>query len=139
MAGRLIAYVVLVLLVGAGLWLGAGGDGRMRLFTAAVFGSCALGLAWKLWSSRHGAAPPAAAPLTEPDAEMAAPSGPWRVYGHDTFAREDYFIGEFDTEAEAREVVRQKLERLAKFQDEPLRDEIWVERPNSRFRMDRET
>lgn len=115
MADRRMAAVVLALIVVAGVWVGAGGDARMRLFTAAVFGSCALSIAWKLWSSR-------------------GEGGPWRVYGHDTFAREDYFIGEFDTEAEAREVARQKLEHLAKFQDEPLRDRIWVEPPGSRYR-----
>lgn len=135
MAVRLMAYLVLVLLVMAGIWLGMGGDTRMRLFTAAVFGSCALGIAWKLWFSRDAAGPPIAAPPPAPEADVAAPSGPWRVYGHDTFAREDYFVGEFDTEAEAREVVRQREERLAKSQDEPLRDEIWVEPPDSRFRM----
>lgn len=62
-------------------------------------------------------------------------NGSWKVYGHDTFAREDYFIAAFDTEAEARECVRQKLEKLAEFQDEPLRDEVWVEPPDSKFRM----
>lgn len=69
------------------------------------------------------------------DAGGAAPSGPWRVYGHDTFAREDYFIAEFDTEAEAREFARRRAEKLAAFQDGPLRDEIWVEPPDGRFRM----
>jgi hypothetical protein len=55
--------------------------------------------------------------------------GAWTVYGRDTFAREDYFIAEFDTEAEAREFVRTRMDRHAEFQDEPLRDEIWVQPP----------
>ncbi|HEX2076095.1 MAG TPA: hypothetical protein VHG08_00250 [Longimicrobium sp.] len=144
MAVRRIAYLVLVLLVVIGIWLGAGGDGRMRLFTAALFGSCALSLAWKLWSSRGEAAtptadppppPPVPDPDPAPDPDEAAPGGPWKVYGYDRFSYEDYFVGAFDTEAEAREVARQKEEHLAKFQDESLRDRIWVEPPNSRYRL----
>lgn len=68
----------------------------------------------------------------------ATPRGTWAVYGHDTFAREDYFIAEFDTEAEAREFAHKRADRLAEHQDEPLRDEIWVEPPGSRFRRDGE-
>lgn len=136
MVVRLIAVLVLLACVAAGVWMGAGGDARMRLFTAALFGLGALSIAWKLWSSRGEAGRSAAAdPPLAPEAGIAAPAGPWRVYGHDTFAREDYFVGEFDTEAEAREVVRQRLERLAQFQDESLRDEIWVEPPDSSFRV----
>lgn len=145
-AVRQIAYLVLALLVAAGTWLAAGGDERMRLFTGILFGSCALAIAWKLWASRGQAAPMTAEPpaayaddgivAADPPAPgPATPSGPWRVYGHDTFAREDYFVGEFETEAEAREVARKKLERLGQFQDESLRDEIWVEPPGSRYRQ----
>ena len=132
-AVRRAAWLVLVLLVVAGSWIGARADTPVRVLTAAVFGSCALSLAWKLWSGRgegRTVAPPFAAPPAE-----APPSGPWRVYGHDTFAREDYVVGVFDTEAEAREVARRRARELAEFQDEPLRDEIWVEPPDSRFRM----
>jgi hypothetical protein len=144
MAVRLIALVVLAVCVVAGIWLGAGGDERMRLFTAVIFGLCALSIAWKLWSSRGEAGPglaglPPAPPAVEsdPEPDEPAPSGPWTVYGHDTFAREDYFVGEFDTEAEAREFARGRLEELARFQDEALRDEIWVEPPDSEFRKRR--
>ena len=138
MAVRRIAFVILVLCVVVGMWLGAGGDGRMRVFTAGFFGLCALSIAWKLWSSRGGARPEAANLPPAPEASEAAPSGPWTVYGHDTFAHEDYFIAEFDTEAEAWECARQRLERLAAFQDESLRDEIWVEPPSSEFRRRRQ-
>jgi hypothetical protein len=55
--------------------------------------------------------------------------GLWKVWGHDTFAREDYLIGEFPTEAEAQRVAREKEERLARTQDEGLRDEVWIEAP----------
>ncbi len=136
MAERRIAYAVLVLLVLVGIWVGAGGDARMRLFTAVVFGFSALAIAWKLWSSRGNVRRSVTnhPPAPDPDAAGAAPGGPWTVYGHDTFAREDYFVGEFDTEAEAREFARRRLQELARFQDESLRDEIWVEPPDSRFR-----
>lgn len=139
---RRIALAVLVLLVVAGIWIGAGGDDRMRIFTGAIFGFCALSLAWKLWRNRGAAAPeiaddpsplPALDSAREPDKKV--PSGPWKVYGYDRFSYEDYFVGSFDTEAEAREVVRQKLEHLAKFQDESLRDRMWVEPPGSRYRL----
>lgn len=138
-----MAVVVLVALVVVGIWFGAGGDIRMRIFTAAIFGFCVLILAWKLWLSREQdapqvaddprPAPPALEPAPQPAEE--APSGPWKVYGYDRFSYEDYFVGAFDTEAEAREVVRQKLEHLSKFQDESLRDRMWVEPPGSRYRL----
>jgi hypothetical protein len=142
-AVRRMALVVLVLVVATGVWLAAGGDTRMRIATGVLFGLCALSIAWKLWSSRGGAAregegvpsaadPPAPDPAPEPE---EVPSGPWKVYGYDRFSYEDYFVGAFDTEAEAREVVRQKLEHLSKFQDESLRDRLWVEPPGSRYRL----
>lgn len=136
MAGRRIAYFVLVLCVVVGIWVGAGGDARMRLFTAGLFGLCALSIAWKLWSSRGGSGGRSAGrhpPV--PETGGAAPSGPWTVYGHDTFARADYFVAQFDTEAEARACARDRAQELAAFQDAALRDVIWVEPPDSRFRM----
>ncbi len=54
----------------------------------------------------------------------------WKVYGHDTFAREDYFVGEFSTEAEAQDCVRRLEERHAQSQDEPLRDYAWIVPPD---------
>lgn len=156
---RMIASAVLVVLVGAGIRLGAGGDIRMRIFTGVLFGLCALSLAWKLWAGRGerdrgiaeppapetaaGADPPpapesaaiAGAPPAS-EAGEALPARPWRVYGYDRFSYEDYFVGAFETEEEAREVVRQKLEGLAKFQDASLRDDIWVEPPHSKYRID---
>ena len=53
----------------------------------------------------------------------------WIVRGHDTFAREDYFIGAYETRAEAEAVKRAKERRLAEFQDEALRDEVWIVAP----------
>jgi len=55
----------------------------------------------------------------------------WKVFGRDTFAREDYFIGEFLTEEEARQAARQAAERHARTQDEALRDEVWIEAPTA--------
>lgn len=86
-------------------------------------------LAWKPQSSRGKAELGDARLCSVQDMSEDIPRGMWTVYGHDTFAREDYLIAEFPTEAEAREFVRQREERLAKFQDEPLRDDVWVEPP----------
>lgn len=51
----------------------------------------------------------------------------YKVMGHDTFAREDYFVGEFATKAEAEACVRVREERVEKTQDAALRDEFWIE------------
>ena len=58
----------------------------------------------------------------------------WKVYGHDTFAREDYFIGEFTTEDEAREAARKTAERHVRTQDVSMRDQVWIEPPGSPIR-----
>ncbi|MEB3336349.1 MAG: hypothetical protein VKJ46_02735 [Leptolyngbyaceae bacterium] len=55
----------------------------------------------------------------------------WKVYGHDTFAREDYFVGEFQTEAEANTCLLQHVVRVSQTQDEALRDWFWIQPPDS--------
>lgn len=142
-AVRRIALVLLVALLATGLWVGSRGDPPVRLLTAALFGLSALCLAWKLWFSRGERRPvvadpppaPPPAPDAGPEPDEAPPSGPWKVYGYDRFSYEDYFVGSFDTREEAEAVVRERLEHLAKFQDESLRDRIWVEPPGSRYRL----
>jgi tetratricopeptide (TPR) repeat protein len=49
----------------------------------------------------------------------------WRVMGCDTFAREDYVVGDFPTKAEAEACVRRREAAVA-VQDEPLRDTFWI-------------
>lgn len=65
-------------------------------------------------------------------AEEQAVSVRYKVMGHDTFAREDYFVGEFATKEEAEACVRAREERVAKTQDEALRDEFWIVPPSER-------
>ena len=60
----------------------------------------------------------------------------WKVYGRDTFAREDYLVGEFPSEADAQAALEKIAERLARTQDEPLRDEVWIEPPGRPTRRD---
>jgi len=60
----------------------------------------------------------------------SARQGVYRLWGHDTFADEDYLIAEYATEAEARAVMRQVRAELARTQDEALRDCVWIEPPN---------
>ena len=55
--------------------------------------------------------------------------GKWRVMGRDTFAREDFVAAEFATQKEAEEYVRAKEAAVEKTQDEALRDEFWIVRP----------
>jgi len=52
----------------------------------------------------------------------------WRVEGYDTFAREAYLIGEFNTAAEAEAVAQRHQAQLAQ-QPEALRDRVWVVPP----------
>jgi len=59
----------------------------------------------------------------------AAQQGVYRLWGHDTFADEDYLIGEYATEAQARAVMQQTRAELARTQDEALRDRVWIELP----------
>jgi superkiller protein 3 len=54
-------------------------------------------------------------------------AGRWKVMGRDTFAREDFVVGEFATKAEAEARITQLEERTAKTQDESLRDSFWLE------------
>jgi hypothetical protein len=53
----------------------------------------------------------------------------FRVWGHDTYADEDYFIGEYATEAEALVAARRVCAESVRTQDEPLRDRVWIEPP----------
>lgn len=50
----------------------------------------------------------------------------WRLLGTDTFAREDYIIGAYDTEAEAKQAMAEHEARHALTQDEALRDTLWI-------------
>ena len=50
----------------------------------------------------------------------------WKVMGRDTFAREDYAVGEFPSEQAAREWVRAREAANERTQDEGVRDEYWV-------------
>lgn len=56
-------------------------------------------------------------------------SARWRVMGYDTFARETYCIGDYATEAEARDQLERQRLLLAATQDEMLRDEVWLAPP----------
>ena len=50
----------------------------------------------------------------------------WRVFGYDRFAREEYFIGLFESEEEARKAAKEHEEHLEEYQDDDLRDEIFI-------------
>lgn len=49
--------------------------------------------------------------------------------GRDTFAREDFLVGEFATEEEARKRVRELEAANQGSQDEELRDTYWIVPP----------
>ncbi|HSU14102.1 MAG TPA: hypothetical protein VLK66_08395 [Longimicrobium sp.] len=53
----------------------------------------------------------------------------WRVMGYDTFAREEYVVGEYATRALAQAAVDAAERRQAGFQDEALRDHVWIVPP----------
>jgi hypothetical protein len=53
----------------------------------------------------------------------------WKVMGHDTFAREDYLIGEYPTRELAEAAAGAAERRHARSQDEPLRDQVWIVPP----------
>ena len=53
----------------------------------------------------------------------------WKVMGYDTFAREEYLVGEYPTRQLAEAAVEAAERRHAEFQDEPLRDRVWVVPP----------
>ena len=53
----------------------------------------------------------------------------WKVMGYDTFAREEYLVGEYPTRQLAEAAVEAAERRHAEFQDEPLRDQVWVVPP----------
>jgi hypothetical protein len=55
--------------------------------------------------------------------------GKWKVMGRDTFARQDFFVGEFPSEQAAREWVQAREAANEKTQDEGIRDEYWVVPP----------
>ena len=57
--------------------------------------------------------------------------GKWKVMGRDTFAREDYFVGAFETEEEARKCLRDSEAKVEATQDEALRDTYWIMPPES--------
>lgn len=51
--------------------------------------------------------------------------------GYDTFAREEYLIGEYPTRQLAEEAADAAERRQARFQDEPLRDRVWIVPPET--------
>jgi len=53
----------------------------------------------------------------------------WQVRGYDTFAREEYLIGEYPTRQLAEAAADAAERRHAEFQDEPLRDRVWIVPP----------
>jgi hypothetical protein len=55
--------------------------------------------------------------------------GGWKVMGWDTFAREEFFIGEYPTEAEAQAAAERHAQQVSSHQDEALRDGVWVVSP----------
>lgn len=55
-------------------------------------------------------------------------SGPWKLMGHDTFAREDFVVGTFATRAEAAAALAERERRTASTADESLRDSYWLVR-----------
>ncbi len=55
----------------------------------------------------------------------------WKLIGRDTFAREDYLVGEFDTAEAAESRLLEKEASVTKTQDESLRDEFWIVPPAS--------
>ncbi|HEX8693827.1 MAG TPA: hypothetical protein VF746_15500 [Longimicrobium sp.] len=57
------------------------------------------------------------------------PEGVWKVLGYDTFAREEYLVGEYPTRALAEAAACEAERRHAEFQDEPLRDRVWIVPP----------
>lgn len=50
----------------------------------------------------------------------------WKVMGEDTFARETYVIGSYETEAAAKAAVAEREARHQLTQDEALRDTLWI-------------
>lgn len=61
--------------------------------------------------------------------EPPRPSGPWRVMGSDTFAREEFVVGEFATK-ELAQARLAELEQRAASQDESVRDSYWLVPPS---------
>jgi hypothetical protein len=53
----------------------------------------------------------------------------WKVMGYDTFAREEYLVGEYATRQLAEAAVAAAELRQAEHQDEPLRDRVWIVPP----------
>ncbi len=60
-------------------------------------------------------------PVTPPPARVR-----WKVMGEDTFARETYFIGLYETEAAAKAAVAEREARHQLTQDEAVRDTLWI-------------
>lgn len=50
----------------------------------------------------------------------------WRVFGYDRFAREEYFIGACESEEEAHRIAKEHEERLEEYQDDDLRDDVFI-------------
>jgi len=53
----------------------------------------------------------------------------WTVMGYDTFAREEYLVGEYPTCRLAEAAAEAAGRRHADSQDEPLRDRVWIVPP----------
>ena len=56
----------------------------------------------------------------------------WTLMGRDTFAREDYVVGEYDTAEEAELRLSEREKAVEQTQDESLRDTFWIIPPDSR-------
>ncbi len=106
-----LTLLALPLVILLGLWL-------LRFY---------LGMLWRtVWQGLRGAP----LPRREPPSIMTVAAMParrrWRVRGYDAFARENYVVGVFDTEADARRAEAQARQGTQQ-QPPDLRDEIWIE------------
>ena len=63
---------------------------------------------------------------------MTKPEQRWKLMGRDTFAREDYVVGIYDTREQAEAELKKREARHAATQDEALRDELWIVPPLGR-------
>jgi len=65
--------------------------------------------------------------LVTTTAPTPSPSVRWRVMGHDTFARKDFVVRDFDSRSEAEAWIEARERANEKTQDEALRDRYWID------------